>query len=227
MMNNIMEIRAHPRPCGEHKIIPYDEPPGMGSSPPVRGARTTHAGDLVEEGLIPARAGSTSTSTAEVLVIRAHPRPCGEHVAELAEIAAAEGSSPPVRGARLGAFPLIPVMGLIPARAGSTPYRGPLGSLAGAHPRPCGEHRSGAAPKGTPPGSSPPVRGARIRFAGRNHHHGLIPARAGSTFHRLLLGLLRWAHPRPCGEHGFTDKNSRKSVGSSPPVRGALMSSGF
>ena len=50
-------------------------------------------------GLIPARAGSTPLVVSRSLVVRAHPRPCGEHSVRVFRCAEIAGSSPPVRGA--------------------------------------------------------------------------------------------------------------------------------
>ena len=54
--------RAHPRPCGEHPGYVFSSSKLSGSSPPVRGApeELTNGGGL--NGLIPARAGSTTTA---------------------------------------------------------------------------------------------------------------------------------------------------------------------
>ena len=71
-------------------------------------------------GLIPARAGSTVTATCIFGRVRAHPRPCGEHMGRKAIGPANQGSSPPVRGAHREVGDLESWEGLIPARAGST-----------------------------------------------------------------------------------------------------------
>ena len=72
----------------------------MGSSPPVRGAHLAGSFQLKFAGLIPARAGSTRHTNTEIVAGRAHPRPCGEHARATAAKKGAQGSSPPVRGAR-------------------------------------------------------------------------------------------------------------------------------
>ena len=132
------------------------------------------------------------------------------------------GSSPPVRGAQgcggaVGGF-----LGLIPARAGSTLLLGAACSLAGAHPRPCGEHWRAIPAQSAGSGSSPPVRGARELPFAPLPRAGLIPARAGSTTERGVLRAAIGAHPRPCGEHAGGIRSTVQLQGSSPPVRGAL-----
>ena len=111
------------------------------------------------------------------------------------------GSSPPVRGAHLGDAHVRSVLGLIPARAGSTACSAGGPPAGWAHPRPCGEHVPKRLSQSVQAGSSPPVRGARRQIVSENPHQGLIPARAGSTKFLARLMTDCGAHPRPCGEH--------------------------
>ena len=98
----------------------------------------------------------------------------------------------------------------------------------GAHPRPCGEHRSDSLAVMVPAGSSPPVRGAHEVEDVSDDGLGLIPARAGSTSLQSWNSEQTRAHPRPCGEHDILDPSGRVVLGSSPPVRGAhLLTWGF
>ena len=131
---------AHPRACGEND--PYTLPgvPGAGSSPRVRGklsdggacsatlgssprVRGKHPGRVrldAAAGLIPARAGKTTTPAPKPAPSAVHPRACGENSANISTVQATYGSSPRVRGK-----PEVPhgegeALGLIPARAGKT-----------------------------------------------------------------------------------------------------------
>ena len=138
------------------------------------------------------------------------------------------GSSPPVRGAHLGDAHVRSVLGLIPARAGSTACSAGGPPAGWAHPRPCGEHVPKRLSQSVQAGSSPPVRGARRQIVSENPHQGLIPARAGSTKFLARLMTDCGAHPRPCGEHRESCHLYRLEAGSSPPVRGAhLLTWGF
>ena len=112
-----------------------------------------------------------------------------------------EGSSPPVRGARIVHVDPQIGSGLIPACAGSTTTRRAPSPGSRAHPRLCGEHLPAATAAAPYLGSSPPVRGAPI-----------LVSRPGRQ---------RWAHPRLCGEHANAIGALYPSKGSSPPVRGA------
>ena len=213
--------RAHPRPCGEHCLATMPREVGEGSSPPVRGARVHLAHRPPEIGLIPARAGSTISSSSSIAGKVAHPRPCGEHPEPIMNFSVEKGSSPPVRGAH-DRFPIHRhARGLIPARAGSTRVSSPRRPRVRAHPRPCGEHRNALGLNTERAGSSPPVRGALPHNKKLWDQLGLIPARAGSTYTKLTLCANRRAHPRPCGEHSSAILLFSSCLGSSPPVRGA------
>ena len=113
--------RDHPRVCGEHHFPPLVHPPTEGSSPRVRGALIQRDRVIFSDGIIPACAGSTGTSTNSSSKEWDHPRVCGEHdIADLQK-AMQEGSSPRVRGAPDWRLPEMVSSGIIPACAGSTP----------------------------------------------------------------------------------------------------------
>ena len=160
--------RAHPRPCGEHVLVGVVWGALAGSSPPVRGALVYHHEEELASGLIPARAGSTCPSVTVFRVVRAHPRPCGEHVGKKIPKDSSQGSSPPVRGALMPPQNSILALGLIPARAGSTEELRNEGLSGWAHPRPCGEHFLAFAQLVGRVGSSPPVRGALFLYLGHS-----------------------------------------------------------
>ena len=96
-----------------------------------------------------------------------------------------------------------------------------------AHPRPCGEHAPLYSSMVTVPGSSPPVRGAHSSQDPAQRFSGLIPARAGSTNLRVRREASCRAHPRSRGEHTADGLAPLATLGSSPPVRGALKLFGF
>ncbi|EEP20772.1 hypothetical protein BIFANG_03342 [Bifidobacterium angulatum DSM 20098 = JCM 7096] len=90
--------RDHPRVCGEHIAVMTMTMGFAGSSPRVRGTPSVAMRSRVAAGIIPACAGNTSSVANTVRPARDHPRVCGEHGLCLAWAAAAEGSSPRVRG---------------------------------------------------------------------------------------------------------------------------------
>ena len=86
-----------------------------------------------------------------------------------------------MRGALLGQALFGGLLGIIPADAGSTKSEIEASKARRDHPRGCGEHPIGGAPRCTARGSSPRMRGALglglvVVDTGR-----IIPADAGST----------------------------------------------
>ena len=171
-------------------------------------------------GLIPARAGKTSTHSPSGRWRPAHPRACGENMRSVSHPAAMRGSSPRVRGKPIRMRRRHPADGLIPARAGKTPGPRRAPRRASAHPRACGENDAPDVIKSTVIGSSPRVRGKPAARSARSHSSRLIPARAGKTGPTRRVGRGSWAHPRACGENRACSAAPRLTQGSSPRVRG-------
>ena len=72
--------RDHPRVCGEHISVTPKTSALMGSSPRMRGAQVVKLKDSIKDGIIPAYAGSTSSTAGAAAAARDHPRVCGEHL---------------------------------------------------------------------------------------------------------------------------------------------------
>ena len=89
-----------------------------------------------------------------------HPRVCGEHMDEQIMRNMFEGSSPRMRGARIGYGRIVGPAGIIPAYAGSTAWLISRRAGTGDHPRVCGEHSSLWPFLSLQAGSSPRMRGA-------------------------------------------------------------------
>ena len=212
----------HPRSRGEHAHW-WGNPVGQsGSSPLARGAPNPPHTDSSLAGIIPARAGSTSSPVRRTAARRDHPRSRGEHYPLLGAGLLFTGSSPLARGApRRGAHRGHPV-GIIPARAGSTPDQLRAARYARDHPRSRGEHGLDAYRPVPEPGSSPLARGAQPQGAPHVQHHRIIPARAGSTPGRTFGCLPPTDHPRSRGEHNREAGDRADAYGSSPLARGAL-----
>ena len=91
------------------------------------------------------------------------------------------GSSPQMRGARLGMRMVFIRVRIIPADAGST-FWDRLGACGrGDHPRRCGEHARVQTERFNQTGSSPQMRGAHRLDVRHFSLAGIIPADAGST----------------------------------------------
>ena len=151
----------HPRMCGEHNAWYGSTGTRTGSSPHVRGTPWLSKLANRVHGIIPACAGSTLVPSNTDYWIRDHPRACEEHCRNVIVPDGSRGSSPRVRGTRgQGAFHRQGV-GIIPARAGSTPSLRPTSHVPWDHPRVCGEHFFSFQCLRVPAGSSPRVRGAQ------------------------------------------------------------------
>ncbi len=130
------------------------------------------------------------------------------------------GSSPRVRGTRVGQQDRRSVHGIIPACAGNTRRATSQASRLWDHPRVCGEHSTIRRTCSSPTGSSPRVRGTRQGGLHRIAELGIIPACAGNTDLQRGGNLVTWDHPRVCGEHYVDVGEWGAAPGSSPHVRG-------
>ena len=191
----------------------------------MRGALRARPMTRIPPGIIPADAGSTSGPAYDPNSARDHPRGCGEHNRISSNNRSQVGSSPRMRGARLG-MPMGSILvRIIPADAGSTYWCAGWRVLNRDHPRGCGEHGTVGRQQVGPSGSSPRMRGAPAGDRIRGRLLGIIPADAGSTSVWCSRRLPAWDHPRGCGEHIRHVAFPRALVGSSPRMRGALASS--
>ena len=93
---------AHPRRCGDHKSSLLGSGAGTGSSPQVRGPPSLMTMMVMILGLIPAGAGTTACLLPPPCVLAAHPRRCGDHTPPDLPLVPSVGSSPQVRGPRMG-----------------------------------------------------------------------------------------------------------------------------
>ena len=132
-----------------------------------------------------------------------------------------EGSSPRMRGARLGLFGDGVRLRIIPADAGSTINTLERAAIIKDHPRGCGEHGGGRGRPGIRLGSSPRMRGALDHHSVAMARIRIIPADAGSTLPVRRPGHDHGDHPRGCGEHKRAMLSQMMTEGSSPRMRGA------
>ena len=111
----------------------------------------------------------------------------------------------------------------IPACAGNTKLCAFREGIETVHPRVCGEHVSGSLFRKSANGSSPRVRGTRLRCRVVRGLTRFIPACAGNTITIPHPETEHPVHPRVCGEHGIGQFGVGLDVGSSPRVRGTLI----
>ena len=152
---------AHPRACGENFPATVNNGRPDGSSPRMRGKRSSSWINLEVNGLIPAHAGKTFPALMASFKVGAHPRACGENLLILQGKRSYQGSSPRMRGKLFVKLVHIVRLGLIPAHAGKTPILKNLPKPVRAHPRACGENTSSVSGIATFAGSSPRMRGKR------------------------------------------------------------------
>ena len=211
---------AHPRACGENQLDGQREAQAGGSSPRVRGKRQERRRRRPHPGLIPARAGKTFAGRGRRPWRRAHPRACGENLAQLRSPDRVKGSSPRVRGKPLGDHFGLGAPGLIPACAGKTGSCSASWPRRWAHPRVCGENAPSLDALTVNAGSSPRVRGKHPGLQSSDPVRRLIPARAGKTARASRSPPSPVAHPRVCGENSDIARLLRIDADSSPRVRG-------
>ncbi len=113
---------------------------------------------------------------------------------------------------------------IIPARAGQTVALLSAANAPPDHPRACGANFIGFRCAHSASGSSPRVRGKLMRIALMIMNIRIIPARAGQTDNITRLRGLRLDHPRACGANERQAEHMGVKVGSSPRVRGKLIS---
>ena len=130
------------------------------------------------------------------------------------------GSSPLVRGPLSRLKLALDHAGVIPARAGTTAAYITKHHDTRGHPRSCGDHSIIPFLSGERLGSSPLVRGPRLKSDVKKPDFGVIPARAGTTSRPLRRQPEPRGHPRSCGDHENRTKELLGNRGSSPLVRG-------
>ena len=173
---------------------------------------------------IPAPAGNTMDNGDEKSIISVHPRTCGEHRSIGRGNRFQPGSSPRLRGTHAKSHRPPRHIRFIPAPAGNTVLFLSDFILAQVHPRACGEHHHWDLDIMDEAGSSPRLRGTHF-----TDHPGLlldrfIPAPAGNTAHTYGIEVDMTVHPRACGEHYEYVGTITSTGGSSPRLRGTLLS---
>ena len=211
---------AHPRAGGENSSEAGDEKGATGSSPRGRGKPASDRGHGTPARLIPARAGKTALLQRGQDRRGAHPRAGGENGSVEIQGIKKLGSSPRGRGKPRERDGCLVGLGLIPARAGKTPFRLRVQPSRRAHPRAGGENWRAVVWTTAARGSSPRGRGKRMDEGRPWRPPRLIPARAGKTRRRRAGIQLREAHPRAGGENDSSRSSRARISGSSPRGRG-------
>ncbi len=191
---------AHPRSRGEDGSRPLGYGRGPGSSPLARGGPSRTARRYYRAGLIPARAGRTSTRRTSPTLTRAHPRSRGEDVGPDPYAWGPSGSSPLARGGLGADGAVVRLPGLIPARAGRTTKASSSDSATGAHPRSRGEDALLSQLLTARGGSSPLARGGHSLSSMNSGGWSIIPL----TCDAGRLG----GSDSPCSSHAACPRRS-------------------
>mgnify|MGYP000863397108 CR=1 FL=1 len=210
----------HPRSRGVYHFIGITAVAEQGSSPLARGLPEPGVYGGTHLGIIPARAGFTSSLSILSRIVADHPRSRGVYAALLDEDGEPWGSSPLARGLRVSHNCDRLKVRIIPARAGFTPPSCLGSGSGGDHPRSRGVYPAAHVRSGHQPGSSPLARGLPIGHRKRRNINGIIPARAGFTQIPVTLLTLRRDHPRSRGVYQGALLHDGDARGSSPLARG-------
>ena len=190
----------HPRSRGVYAGARVARFVRLGSSPLARGLPVGSGQPLVVVGIIPARAGFTSSPQLRSTTRPDHPRSRGVYRTRPSSPRRCSGSSPLARGLQDVADPGAAHRGIIPARAGFTPPSPPTRRTTWDHPRSRGVYGSSPVPFGWGSGSSPLARGLR---------------QAASK-----TSMQKTDHPRSRGVYVGARDESPECGGSSPLARG-------
>ena len=171
----------HPRSRGVYRTSISPPFCVTGSSPLARGLQTKGRLQIASIGIIPARAGFTSSTWSPTWSTWDHPRSRGVYAVEVVLGQGACGSSPLARGLLPRRRPPPGRHRIIPARAGFTHAGGRHRRRRRDHPRSRGVYRTDGRRRQGAAGSSPLARGLRCSGGALGCGGGIIPARAGFT----------------------------------------------
>ena len=218
--NHLQKYWDHPRSRGVYLPVAWATSPWLGSSPLARGLRNGVRDHLHLRGIIPARAGFTSSPTATSSTLPDHPRSRGVYRGRRQRGRGRWGSSPLARGLPHRVRHAGAVARIIPARAGFTGTTPRTGPRYPDHPRSRGVYAGRTDLAGDYAGSSPLARGLPDDDAARAEPGRIIPARAGFTRSPRSRSPAWRDHPRSRGVYIADHPHSPALAGSSPLARG-------
>ena len=152
----------HPRACGANKGAGGNLNGRYGSSPRMRGKPHQRVMPPAGRRIIPAHAGQTRALARPDQRRTDHPRACGANSSGAFSMIRLIGSSPRMRGKRVGSVPVGILARIIPAHAGQTQSHQRNGKEDADHPRACGANHVPQQDARQPRGSSPRMRGKLV-----------------------------------------------------------------
>ena len=174
-------VSDHPRSRGVYPLRSTSATQVSGSSPLARGLLPPRCDHDHLLGIIPARAGFTTSRAMRRSRLTDHPRSRGVYDEATAHLDIVSGSSPLARGLPHVVRSVGIADGIIPARAGFTRRRPSPDPCSPDHPRSRGVYTTMRSRFSEFTGSSPLARGLRRRGVSFSGPQGIIPARAGFT----------------------------------------------
>ena len=191
-----------------------------GSSPLARGLHPLACYEQPVSGIIPARAGFTTTTPRGTTWSPDHPRSRGVYGNSTTDVPADLGSSPLARGLPKVSGGSVTTDRIIPARAGFTRGWFEVWRVVLDHPRSRGVYVAATWRTAPMLGSSPLARGLPLLDTGEGRTGGIIPARAGFTVGGDLCRRESGDHPRSRGVYVKVFPSEAATLGSSPLARG-------
>ena len=138
---------------------------------------------VIRQRITPAYAGKSMELSSSIMVLKDHPRLCGEKCQTKCWKSARIGSPPPMRGKVLDGYKDNPYYRITPAYAGKRRIILVCSFCYRDHPRLCGEKVYRQAVRFLTRGSPPPMRGKAVAHSIITEVHGITPAYAGKREH--------------------------------------------
>ena len=166
----------------------------------MRGTHRWGSYDIEDLRIIPAHAGNSQKGARSARHAADHPRACGELIEGPDGAGKTTGSSPRMRGTLWQHRTARSRPRIIPAHAGNSPRHPPDCPQLSDHPRACGELDSQDRLSTMTDGSSPRMRGTRVKGRAHGRFLRIIPAHAGNSAPDRFASSRMADHPRACGE---------------------------
>ncbi len=194
----------------------------MGSPPHMRGKGSSVKAWQARSGITPAHAGKSYGTGKERMIVRDHPRTCGEKRVSPNRPSTGSGSPPHMRGKVSNRSKHALFCGITPAHAGKRLCVSKGDKFLGDHPRTCGEKLLRRLRRAILQGSPPHMRGKGFHSCGISGKDGITPAHAGKRLRAFSGSYPNLDHPRTCGEKHRSAQGVCLDGGSPPHMRGKV-----
>ena len=186
----------------------------------MRGKGSEWSCTPVSDGITPAYAGKRHQCANLRVLLRDHPRVCGEKLLCPAQPRRCRGSPPRMRGKVCCIVCAGMGQRITPAYAGKSIRRNKKCRTLQDHPRVCGEKTGQSWEQAYIGGSPPRMRGKVTKTVTETGERRITPAYAGKSGIIFVYDVLRQDHPRVCGEKSMMVPHTLTRLGSPPRMRG-------